>query len=243
MHIPYNWVLVKPCATDEIALSSGQKLFLSTLFEETARAPAVGVVEMVPDKLRFNAEEGQGYGSLHFETDMELQAGDKVIFHFNAREMAESEGRIVDDCMLISYDILYVAIRGDEIIPVNGHVIVEPENPFIKTTLAIPEYLKKQAAKKIGRVVHAGKPVRRYLFYPDINPQKDFPMYFDGQKWSPLMRPVQKDDRIYFSHYDAVPLQLDPTINGELKKVMLYRMQHKDVLAVLKEGVQVEVDN
>lgn len=236
MKIPFNYVLVKPEPTDEISLPNGKKLFLSTIFEETKHAPTVGEVLCVPERLIFNED---GINSLLFKTEMEVRVGDRVVFHFLAHQQAKDEGRILDDGFMVRYDSIYLILRGEEIIPINGHLVVEPESQLVKSNIIIPDSNKKKA-QRIGKVRYAGKPVDGYLNYPHLTDVNDFPMVMKDERFVKGNRYAQEGDRVYFSHFDAVPLQHDPEIHGAVEKVLLYRMQHKDVLLILDEQYEIQ---
>ena len=230
MRIPYNYVYIKPDPTDEIVLPTGEKLFLATNFEETAHAPSTGTVLCVPEKLRFDRENGTA--SMNFEVDIELEVGDKVVFHYLTQENAKLDGREMEEGFLVRYDQLYLAIRKDQVICLNGYIIVEPESALIKTKLFLPDQATLRKAKQTGVVRYAGAPVRNYL-HPTHFSSRNEPIYPPGDE------PVAVGDRICFSHYDAVPLQQDSYIHGVLSKSILYKMQHRDVLGILEPTTEI----
>jgi len=161
-------VLVKPKPTNKLLLG-GKEFYLDTRFEETKNAPSCGEVIAVPDKLRFSMVEGQT--TLEYDTDIDIKIGDMVIFHYLTEENAQMDGRIMEDGnILIRYDSLFIAKRGDEVICLNDYIIVEPESAVIKTNLEIPDVVSKQKAKQVGIVKYAGTPVRAYRFFPDDYP-------------------------------------------------------------------------
>ena len=221
MNIPFDWVLVKPKPTNKLLLG-GKEFYLDTRFEETKNAPSCGEVIAVPDKLRFSMVEGQT--TLEYDTDIDIKIGDMVIFHYLTEENAQMDGRIMEDGnILIRYDSLFIAKRGDEVICLNDYIIVEPESAVIKTNLEIPDVVSKQKAKQVGIVKYAGTPVRAYRFFPDDYPDPS----------------LQVGDRVVFSHYNAVPLQQYAEIHGELSKGILYKMQRRDVDAIINQEAEV----
>lgn len=219
MKIPYNWVYIKPDLTNEIVLPSGHTLFLDTRFEEQGHAPTYGTVIQAPEALRFSRDAS--VESVQFDVPMEIQVGDKVIFHFNSLGIAQEQGRVFEEGFMVRYDSLFVAIRGEQVIPLNGNIIVEPESAVIRSNLFIPAIAKKKA-KQVGRVLYTGSEVKDYRFDVDA---------FDV--------PVEVNDRVLFIHYNAVPLQHFPELHGKLKKTILYRMQRKDIDAILPELLEV----
>lgn len=229
MNIPYNYVYIKPDPTDRIKLSNGTELYLSTTFEETAHAPSSGIVITAPDRLRFDRKNGQA--SMNFDVDMEVKEGDRVIFHYLTAENAKLDHRLHEEGFLVRYDQLYIAIRAGQTICLNGYIIVEPESSLIKTNMIIPDIAKKKA-KQIGIVKYAGSPVRNYL-HPISFDKYGEPIY------PPSDEAVNIGDRVYFSYHDAVPLQQDSYLHGVLSKTILYKMQHKDVIAVLSPEAEI----
>lgn len=220
MRIPYDYVLVKPISADEITLSNGLKLFYDTYFEETKNAPSTGIVLAVPEKLRYS--EKQGDPSLDFDTDMELEIGDTVIFNYLTQQHVKSEGAYDGDGnYFIHYDKIFVALRGEKVICLNGYVVVEPTQTVIASTLKLPTYLKNKKSKMKGVVRHCGTPVRRYRFFPELPPDET----------------VKEGDNIIFHNMDAVPLQQNQAIHGLLSKdTVLFKMQYKDIVATDNEN-------
>lgn len=129
---------------------------------------------------------------------------------------------IDSDTVCIPYDKIYVAIRGGEIICINGNILVEPEEEVVNTFLEVPDNAKVKS-KQLGRVVHAGKPNRQYRAYV-IN--------FGIKSGDD---PVKPGDRILFNWNDAIPIQPNAELRGEISRGMLYRMQHKDVHALVPD--------
>lgn len=218
MKLLNNLVAIRPFPSDEIRLKDGKKLYLDIRFEEYLNAKTAGEVIAVPEKLTFNPD---GVVTLDWETDMELQVGDVVVYNYLAVKNAIDMGNVFGDGVVaISYDKIYTAIRGNEVICVNGFILVEPEQEKIVTTLHLPEIAKEQS-KQIGRVVYAGTPNRGYriekLFNGHTAPDE----------------PVHVGDRVVFNWNDAIPIQPNVELRGEISRSMLYRMQHKDVHGIV----------
>lgn len=215
IRIPFDYVHVKPNPTNSLILA-GKKFYLDTRFEDTKHAPTCGVVLQVPERLRFKSlEEAESdHPSLDFDTEMELQVGDTVIFHYLAEDNAKRNGLYHEDGLFLHYDKIFCAIRNGEIIPINGHLIVEPESEMIKSNLVIPDLAIRNSKQK-GTVKYAGKPNKRYRWFPEA---------YDSE--------LKAGDKIIFHFADAVPLQHDAEIHGVIEKRNLYRMQGKDVIAM-----------
>jgi len=220
-----NFVLIKPLPADEIRLSNGKKLYLDTRFEEYKNAPTSGTVVEVPSELKFR----KSGVSMPWLTDMELQVGDTVIFNYLAVRLSGSAGLILEGGITpVPYDMIYAAIREGEVICVNGGVIVEPdqdeelsevEKILENSGLSLPPSVAKKD-KQTGVVRYAGKPNKGYL----DSLMNDRPLTPDYQ--------LVPGDKVLFHWSDAIPLQPNQEIRGEIERSTLYRMQHKDILAI-----------
>lgn len=224
MKLLNNLVAIKPYPSDEIRLKDGKVLYLDIRFEEYLNARTAGVVVGVPDRLTFNPT---GVVTLQWDTDMELQQGDTVIFNYlavkNAIDMGQAFG---DGVVAMPYDSIYAAIRNDEIICVNGYIIVEPEQERIVTDLFVPDSAV-ELSKQVGRVLHAGAPNKGYRIDVLVN------------GYTSPDNPVKVGDRVMFNWNDAIPIQPNAELRGEIKRGVLYRMQHKDVHAIVDDAADV----
>ena len=84
-----NWVLVKP-DKEENHLKDDKKFSVDTSFDEASHAARTGTVIAVPDKLFFHPSEFPNE-SISWDTDMELQVGDHVTYHFLSGWTAEEK--------------------------------------------------------------------------------------------------------------------------------------------------------
>lgn len=224
MKLLNNMVAIRPYPADEIRLKTGEKLYLDIRFEEYLNAQTAGEVVGIPDRLIYNPKLDN---CLDWETDMELQIGDTVIFNYlavkNARHMMHiMEGNIV--CM--PYDKIYTVIRNGEVICVNGFILVAPEIESVETFLDIPENALHKS-KQIGRVLYAGKPNRAYRMETLLTGS------------SGPDNAVEPGDRVVFNWNDAIPIQPNAELRGEIKREVIYRMQHKDVHAIVPNEANV----
>lgn len=211
-----NMVAIKPFPADEIRLKSGEKLYLSIQFEEYLNAKTAGEVVAVPDKLNYNTDP-DGYNSMPWITDMELKVGDVVIYNYLAIKNSLHMGQFIDNNVVcIPYDKIYVAIRNNEVICINGNLLVEPEEELIETFLEVPENAKTKS-KQLGIVRYAGKPNRGYRI-------EQLQLGHTGPDSA-----VEVNSRILFNWNDAIPIQPNAELRGEITRGLLYRMQHKDV--------------
>lgn len=234
MRILFNNVLVKPVDPSKIITLSGVELYLDTRFEEQKNAPQAGTVMQIPEKLTFTHEKGRP--SLNFDVDMELQVGDKVIFNYNAIPAAIGSGRKINGGYLIPYDMIYVAIRGDQVICVGGSVIVEPVSEIIKSKIIIPDAAQGKRLKTFGIVRYASAlPHRAERFRTDINTMSA-PMRLTGD--GDFLQPnrfASPGDKVYFHFANAIPLQHYQEIHGTLSRQLLYRMKHSDIELIMEE--------
>lgn len=110
-----NLVLVKTNrGTHEYRLPSGERIFIDIQFEKEIHAPVTGTVVAVPDTLHVGSEESPG---MQWETDMELQVGDDVVYSYLAAMAAldTAEGRMIisegEVYFFIPYEECFVAKR------------------------------------------------------------------------------------------------------------------------------------
>jgi hypothetical protein len=99
--------------------------------------------------------------SLEFDSDMEIKDGDIVMF----KHSAFFGEQIVDGYFIVKYDELIAVVREGKLFPINGYVLVYPD-----------DYKAKDVVKKIGFdytlnsgvVVSQGVPVRGYKGQNDV---------------------------------------------------------------------------
>ena len=224
MKILHNTVMVRfDRDNDELLLSTGDKLKLVTAWEPMMHAVTSGVVTHVPQNLIFDRERPDA--SVMYDVDMELQVGDRVIFDFKAESAVRKHGDI-DGSYPLRYDDIYVAIRGEQIIPVNGIILVEAcettveedVQQALKAGLELPDTVVKEKSERYGIVRHIGSPCRGFLQAPEELTEVD--------------DEVCVGDKIVFHPVYAIELQY--SLHQILEKgKTLYRMRRKDVFAVL----------
>lgn len=224
MKLMYNLVAVKPFPADEIRIGNGKVLYLDTRFEEYLNAKTAGRVMAVPDKLKYDPMSSV---SLEWDTDMELMVGDTVVYNYLAVKSAIEAGLVMEDgTVVIPYDKIYAAVRDGKVVCVNGFIVVEPEQEVVESFLDVPDSTK-QLSKQIGRVLYAGSPNRGYKIEQLING-------YTGPD-----TPVKAGDRVIFNWNDAIPVQPNAELRGEIDRKVLYRMQHKDVHALVDDNANV----
>jgi len=238
MRILANNVLIRPVDTSRIVTLSGIEFYLDTRFEEHKNAPQAGEVVAVPEKLTFSFDPGNS--SLSVKTEMELKVGDFVIFNYNAVGYAKGNAMVIDDCVLIPYDMIYCAIRDGETICLSGSVIVEPESEIIKSNIHIPSFAQNKKLKSIGKVMYASKkPVEAIRHLPELDTRATPLKMTKGGEFYELNRYVKPGDRVIFHFSNAIPLQHFQELHGTLSRSLLYRMKHSDIEMVIDDEVEI----
>lgn len=216
-----NYVLVRPLRKDnELVLSDKQTIFIDPSWEREKHAPSAGVVIRTPSRIYFNPKDPN---SAEYETDQELLEGDTVVFHYlcfqtaiERRQCFTVNGEIY---LLIKYDQIFLAKRDEDVIPINGWLIIEPDDEEVNIgTLIKPDQLLNRKSLTHGTIRFAGTIVRNYASIYT----KDKP--FDTDE-------VSIGDHVTFSKEDSIPLQYELHQIIEKGKT-LYRAQRKDILTV-----------
>lgn len=221
MVISPNHVLIKPDRNFGSIKCGEKELYIDTTNEPGKHTVTSGTVVAICDKLIFDRDVDWSRSCL-FDTDIEAKVGDRVIFHPMAFQTASALNKIIDGNYLIRYDDLFMAIRGEELIVLNGGVIAEAiEEEIDFGGLIIPDTIK-QKSKQVSVVRYLGTPLRGYY--------KPFE-YGNGPDEENM---VQVGDKIVHSKYDAIELQnsLYQIFN---KNVTYYRMHYKDIDGVLTD--------
>lgn len=128
--------------------------------------------------------------SVEFDTDIEINVGEKVNFSYRHFIEAQKNGMYADtdigEVVFIKYDMLKLVVDKDmnPIRMLNGYILVEPElvdsmeengGSFVSVSgdLVMPNYEKHKKSRKnqIGKVALSGNPVRGYLNdYDSVDP-------------------------------------------------------------------------
>lgn len=222
-----NNVMVKMDPDNDFVVTpGGLKLYIDTAFEPEKHIVRTGEVVAVPRQI-VKTEK-----SLPWDTEMEIQVGDRVIMYFLAvqnclakeRKTYVREGNQV--WIIIKYQNIYAVIREGNIIPVNGYVLVEPiEDPewirekekASKLNIELPD-LRGTSKTHVtyGRIAYIGKPNKSY-----DNDRKDDTHY-----------DLKAGDEVVMKRIRDIPVEYEyhAKIDGGRK---LYRMQRHDILAKL----------
>lgn len=183
-----NTVLVRPTrSNDELLLAGDKTMYIDTSFEPMKHAPTTGEVFGVPEQLYFTTKKN-AQSSMEWDTDMELKIGDIVNYHFlDIRTAIEQDDYVLCDGKAyfpIRYDRIFCAKRKmpkgsititaggnfvvgpdgrpEEVIMLNGYVLVKPVEEKIETILQLPQNVEGRYDAKYGEVRFIGTPNRRY---------------------------------------------------------------------------------
>lgn len=138
-----------------------------------------GEVEKVCERLYFDdceeAVDGRMRG-MPWDTDIEVKKGDLIYYEYSAVSKAMNLGNFFSNSLhlicegniyiIINYNDIFLKKVEDDLIPVNGYVIVEMiKGADFETSLEIPDYIK--FADKAGhvKVLYEGTPNKAYRHY------------------------------------------------------------------------------
>lgn len=134
---------------DEIQTKSGIVLYRDTSWRPEYYAQTNGVVTAIP---KFNA--------------LNVSVGDQIYFSYQVVEDKEQRDRDTDvhrnllfykgkKAWLVAPDLIYFKVRDDKIEMLNGYVLLDMIEEETKSSLIIPDYLKKVKVIGQARVIAA----------------------------------------------------------------------------------------
>lgn len=247
-----NWVVIQPNrGADEIVLNKGtkdeMKFYVDFAYNPNKHVPVVGTAVKVPEKINYcnNKRKPGFFNSLQWKTEMELREGDTVFYNYLAGSTAlgleqnnygqnYTDKRVItvegdsNIYIMVKYDRVYVAKRKDDVIPVNGFMLVEPmDKQYFETFLHIPEMVKNTNKKSstYGIVRYKGSRLEEY---------HDRPMYKD-----PSNSELKVGDLVALNDVSDIPLEWDLHSEFEGNKTF-YRVQGKDIYAIIKDYEKVK---
>jgi len=219
--IPKNHVLVEvSCLRHrKIAFESGSEIIVDPSFKPEEHAQTRGIVRSIPEGLYFNNKDIME--SVEYLTDIEVEVGDQVFFHYLQINIAISEKKVlIEDgkfFIFIRYDSLFCAIRNNNMIMLNGWMLLEPieraVNKESKVITTLPRDRQKKDPLK-GKIIHVGTPVKEY-FYGKVEADNGID--------------VKKGDTVIFLPHSDIPLEY--SMHQSLKEVY-YRVQRKELLSI-----------
>ena len=159
--------------------------------------------------------------SMEWHTDLEVQTGDTVYFRL-LHLLESSDPKFYDStviidgqaALLIPYGDLIAKVKGNELYPLNGFILVEPiiENNNIGM-FEIPS--KRSVTEGVVRFV--GKPNKHYLLYPEMSDMLD----------------VKVGDRVAYPK--TAPVRIEPEAYKQFGvNTALDRIQRRQLLGILK---------
>lgn len=219
--IPKNYVLIEvPLERHEsVKMGNGEELYLDSTYEPEKHARNYGTVLKVPDRLKYSGVKGDEY-SLEYDADMDLEVGDIAYFHYLESAKAVKRGQVFEvdgkRAVMIRYDRIFFARRGDELVMANGWILVEPiyEDEIKSDIIIIPDTAKGKPKTLEGIVRHVGSGIREYIF---------------GKENGADTNEVSVGDHIAFTKYSNIPIEYG--LHETLDKTY-FRVQQKDILGI-----------
>jgi len=219
---------------EEIRRASGFSLKLDTSFEPEKHANITGYVVALPNRLFFDPTPGKSW-SLDWDTDMELELGDYIIsYYLSTINAMAGNGRLLEDdeknqYLILKYDKIYAARRGDQVITLNGFNLLTPvvqlEEKTIrermqKIDLVAPGNQILSKTSKIARMKYPAKPVRRY---------RD-PRYYDYEGH------IHPGELVLIRRNAGIPIEYEYHTSLEGDQVF-YRIQRNFIFGTVDESV------
>ena len=220
--IPKNHVLIEvDCLRHKkIAFESGTEIIVDPTFSPQIHAQTSGIVKVVPESLYYNKLD-RGFESVEYLTDINLEVGDKVFFHYLQIDIAINQRRIIEEdgkfFIFIKHDSLFMSIRNEKIIMHNGWMLLEPVDKAVDkdsvVNTKIPKSRQKHDPLK-GRIAFLGDSVKEYWW---------------GNNETDEGINVNKGDTVIFLPHSDIPLEYD--MHQSLKE-KYYRVQRKELLSI-----------
>jgi len=214
---------------DHIKLKDGGILYVDTTFDPEKHVTVIGTVRAIPDRLVFDEKKP---GEMPWDTDLELEVGDKVIMHYLAvlnclrneiKKYWIEDGRRY---IFIQYRSIFTILRGKEIIPINGYCLIEPmSDKYIEDLRSRADEagimlagMKEKNNQRVvyGRVAYAGAPNRRYF----------------EEEYTDEGTDIKPGDEVVMKKITDIPVEFEyhAKIDGGRK---LWRVQRRDIMAIL----------
>lgn len=155
----FNYVVIEYDPKQNEKTPSGIFAPVDILQHEIAaeHIPRVGIVRKLPRCLHFDAKRKQN--SMRWKTTLEIEIGDKVwMNHLTVNDdQFKWNGK---QYKLVNYEDIVCAKRGEEIVMVNGYMLLKPHYTKKKVLNFEREVLDKTRAT----VAYLGKPNKKYQF-------------------------------------------------------------------------------
>lgn len=217
MKLVPNRVLVKITDTKDTVKLGDMTIGIDKQFSEEKHAMTTGIVvnhcgPLVPDKM-------------DWETENVLMINDFVVFSYESAIycLDPLKGRHFFDenanqYLLIDYGDIFTARRNEEIIPVNGYLLVEPVTEEIISEFKLPI----TTSMRYGKIAHVSPKNKRYFA---AGRERNDVYDFDEE--------LKVGDFILFSKFSDLPLEYD--IHRSLQgSKPFFRMQRRDIYDIIK---------
>jgi len=215
-----NKVLVKPTrGTNEVILSGGVKIYMDNRFGKEKHAPTTGIIiahcgKLIPARMLW-------------ENTNEIQTGDYAIYSYESAiyAMDEMHGRLIFDedgdvYFLIDYEDLFVVKRNDQVIPVNGYLLVSPLGEKSSSAFTISKEDNNSA--RYGTIEYIGTRNTQY-----IAAGKNRDDVFDFEE------NISQGDIIIFSRDSDLPLEYNLHRSLSDRSKLFFRLQRKDIDGII----------
>lgn len=223
-----NKVLIKiPEGNKSINLSDGTVIKIDISFTPGKHVDVFGEIAAIPDRLlTYKNHKSDIENVLDYETDIDIRMGDKVFFDYlsallslgykanpNNEENEDTDTMfvVVNNLlfMFIDYQYLYVAIRNESIIMLNGYILVEPVEKVNVYSFSLPGQMDDAYS---GIVRYTGNPNKSYM----------------NKKYSDTLD-IEIGDKIIFRKYNNQLLE-NPIHSAFPEYHRLYKMQRRQVV-------------
>lgn len=223
-HKTPNKVLVKPTrGSNEIVLSNGMKIYMDDRFAKEKHAPTTGIIVGHPGNLVAS--------KMPWTTTNEIQVGDYAVYSFESAMYAleELHGRVIFDTdgdiyLFIDYEDIFVVKRNEQIVPINGFLLVSPVE--LKKSEGFQIVREENNSTAFGVVAYVGKKNTNYLFGGKI---RDDVFDFEEE--------ISVGDMIVFNRNSDLPVEypLHSSLSG-VRSENFFRLQRRDIDAVLPQS-------
>lgn len=221
MNLVPNRVLIKPTQSQKnINLGENISFRVDKRFANEKHANVTGHI--------VNFSKTLIHEKMPWHTSIEIQVNDYVVCSYESIMHATDpmHGRVFTDennqeYYLIDYEDIFTARREDQIIPVNGYILVSPITNEVQSSMSLPSHLQSSQSTTMGVVEHVG--ARNTCYYGGTKVRKDT---YDFKE------DIKKGDIVVFSQYSDLPLEFSVHKSIEGSKDF-FRMQRRDILGIL----------
>lgn len=220
MKLVPNRVLIKPTLSQNHLSIAGMSLQVDKRFANEKHACVTGTI--------VNFSPYLFHEKMPWHTQLEIAVGDFCIYSYESAMYAIDplHGRIFEDekgeiYYLIDYEDIFTVRRGEQIIPVNGYILVSPVSETLQTNFSIPSHLASSESTRYGIVEYVG--TRNECYYAGTKKRTDT---YDFKE------EVKKGDMVVFSQWSDLPLEFGVHRSLEENK-SFFRMQRRDILTIL----------